>query len=334
MTILNALLPVFVTLLIGYLAAWRHDEDGKTATALNTMVMTFTLPLSLFAGTGTISRQELVENLPMMAALFVGLIVPFGIAFAVIRYGFKRPLGASALQALAISFPAVPFIGIPVLGSIFGPQAATITVAISGLGTNLIIVPISIVLLTLAVGNGEAAKADSGQPASSSPPKSTNDPGKQGKAKPSVGSIILSALEEPVVWAPVLAVVFVLIGITVPKPLVSSLQLLGATTSGISLFASGIILRAQTPTISLPIAASVLGRLVVVPGLALVLLPLCGIVGKARSESVVALAMPCAVMLIILSVRYHIAEKENASVLLYSYIFSAASMALAVLLTK
>lgn len=75
MTIISALLPVFVTLLIGYLAAWRHDEDGKAATALNKMVMTFTLPLSLFAGTVTISRNELVQNLPMMAALFVGLIV-------------------------------------------------------------------------------------------------------------------------------------------------------------------------------------------------------------------------------------------------------------------
>ncbi len=336
MTIINALLPVFVTLLIGYLAAWHHDEDGKTATALNKMVMTFTLPLSLFAGTVAIARKELVQNLPMMAALLVGLVVPFGVALAVIRYGFKRRLGESTLQALAISFPAVPFIGIPVLGSIFGAQAATITVAISGLGTNLIVVPISIVLLTLAAGNGEGAKADSGRPASSAATGKNSDAGEQpkGQSKPSAGKIILSALKEPVVWAPVLAVVFVLVGIAVPKSLVNALQLLGATTSGISLFASGIILRAQTPTFSMPIAASTLGRLIVVPSLALVLLPLFGIVGKARSESVVALAMPCAVMLIILSVRYHIAEKENASVLLYSYIFSAASMALAVLLTK
>ena len=336
MTIINALLPVFVTLLIGYLAAWRHDEDGKTATALNKMVMTFTLPLVLFAGTVTISRKELVQNLPMMTALTVGLLVPFGVALAVIRYGFKRPLGESTLQALAISFPAVPFIGIPVLGSIFGAQAATITVAISGLGTNLIIVPISIVLLTLAVGNGEGAKADGGQPASSAATEKISISKEQtkDKGKPSGGNIILSTIEEPVVWAPVLAIVFVLVGIPVPKPVVTSLQLLGATTSGISLFASGIILRAQKPTISIPIAASTLGRLVVVPGLALVLLPLFGIVGKARSESVVALSMPCAVMLIILSVRYRIAEKESASVLLYSYVFSAGSMTLAVLLTR
>ena len=80
--------------------------------------------------------------------------------------------------------------------------------------------------------------------------------------------------------------------------------------------------------------AGTLGRLAVVPGLAFLLLPLAGLTGKPMSESVVALAMPSAVMLIILSVRYRVAEKESASVLLYTYVLSALSMAAAVLLTK
>jgi predicted permease len=43
--------------------------------------------------------------------------------------------------------------------------------------------------------------------------------------------------------------------------------------------------------------------------------------------------MPCAVMLVILSVRYKIADQESASVLFYGYLFSAVSMAPVVLLT-
>ena len=43
--------------------------------------------------------------------------------------------------------------------------------------------------------------------------------------------------------------------------------------------------------------------------------------------------MPCAAMLINFSVRYEIAEKESASVLSYSYLFSAVSMTSAVLPT-
>jgi Membrane transport protein len=106
-----------------------------------------------------------------------------------------------------------------------------------------------------------------------------------------------------------------------------------STTSGVSLFASGIILRALIPTVSFPIVVSTVLRLAVVPALAFFVFPLAGVTGKALSDSVVALAMPCAVMLIILSVRYKIAERESASVLFYSYLFSAVSMTFAVLLT-
>lgn len=312
--VINALLPVFVTLMLGYFAAWHHDNDGKFAVTLNKMVMTYTLPLSLFAGTVIMSAGDLVANVPMVATLFTGLAAPFGVVLIVARYMFRRGLGESTLQAVAIGFPAVPFIGIPVLGSIFGAQAATLTVAISGLATNLIIVPFSIILLSIAtVGDAKESEAASD--------------------KPATGSIIVSSLKEPVVWAPVLAVALVFTGVVLPNPFVSSLQLLGSTTSGVSLFASGIILRAQTPTLSIPIVMSTLGRLAVVPGLALLLLPLAGVTGKPMSEAVVALAMPSAVMLIILSAKYRVAEKESASVLLYSYVFSILSMTAAVLLT-
>jgi len=51
------------------------------------------------------------------------------------------------------------------------------------------------------------------------------------------------------------------------------------------------------------------------------------------SNSIVALAMRCGLMQIILSVRYKIAEKESASVLFYSYLSSPVSMTSVVLLT-
>jgi len=49
-TIVSALLPTVVTLLLGFFAGWHHDFDAKQATVLNSMVMLYPLPLSLFAG--------------------------------------------------------------------------------------------------------------------------------------------------------------------------------------------------------------------------------------------------------------------------------------------
>ncbi len=320
--ILNALLPVFVTLLLGYLAAWHHDDDSQAASVLNKMVMTFTLPLSLFAGTVTMSREQLVSNLPLVAVLFAGVVVPFALAVVVARYVFHRTLGESTLQAMAISFPAVPFIGLPVLGAIIGAQGATLAVAVAGLITNLAVVPVSIVLLSAAGGDGHQDGNDHG-------PQS----GKQEPAKPSVGGIILSSLEEPVVWAPILAVVLVLVGLRIPAPLVKSFQLLGAATAGVSLFASGIILRSQKPTVSMPIVVSTFCRLVLVPGLVLLPLHFLKLDHAVLRESVISLAMPCAVILVIFSLRYKTAQQESASVMLYSYLFSALTLAAAIVLT-
>jgi len=43
LAIVNALLPLFVTVLPGYFAAWHHDADSALAKALNGMVMTYAL---------------------------------------------------------------------------------------------------------------------------------------------------------------------------------------------------------------------------------------------------------------------------------------------------
>jgi len=113
-----------------------------------------------------------------------------------------------------------------------------------------------------------------------------------------------------------------------------SLQLLGSTTSGVSLFASGINLRALTPAVSIPIVASTASRL-------------CG-----RSRSGVLRASPgrrgrggherlgCGARHATHGDADHparpihkIAEKESASVLSYNYLFSAVSMTSAVLLS-
>ena len=324
-TIINALLPVFVTLLLGYFAAWHHDVDGRAASILNKMVMSYSLPLSLFAGTVTMSRDQLVSNLPLVLALFVGVVIPFAVMVVAAKYVFRRGLGESTLQALAISFPAVPFIGLPVLGAIIGAQGATLTVAVAGLITNVAIVPAAIILLSAATAGNQDPTKEAGQ-----------NPGISAGAasRPSIGSIVLSSLEEPVVWAPILAIALVFIGLKIPEPLVKSFQLLGSATSGVSLFASGVILRSQKPTVSRPIVISTLCRLVVVPSLALLLLPLLKLNAAAMRESVLALAMPCAVILVILSVRYKTAEQESASVMLYSYVFSALTLAAAIVITR
>ena len=105
--ILGALLPVIVTLALGMLAGWRRDEDTQAAESLNRMVLVYALPLALFAGTITVSRQELISEWPLLVALLAGIVLPFVAAFLVDRTVFGRSMEAAALQAMAFGFPAI-----------------------------------------------------------------------------------------------------------------------------------------------------------------------------------------------------------------------------------
>ena len=112
-TIVGALVPVVVTLLLGILAGWRGDQDANAAAAFNRIVLVYALPLLLFAGTATTSHKALAGELPLAGALLVGLLAPFGAAYLTARFVFRRDASASALQALSFGFPAIAFIATP-----------------------------------------------------------------------------------------------------------------------------------------------------------------------------------------------------------------------------
>jgi malonate transporter len=62
-TILSALLPMVITFLLGFVAAWRHDFESKDASTLNRMVLLYAVPLALFAGTVTTSPRALSQDI-------------------------------------------------------------------------------------------------------------------------------------------------------------------------------------------------------------------------------------------------------------------------------
>ena len=76
MTVIGALLPVIVTLLIGVVAAWHHDFDAKQATVLNRMVMLYALPMLLFSGMVAIPRDQLTGDASLAAVIVIAMTLP------------------------------------------------------------------------------------------------------------------------------------------------------------------------------------------------------------------------------------------------------------------
>src|ERR1700722_14587890 len=111
-TIVGSLLPVVVTLLLGFVAARRHDFSKQHAAILNRLALRYALPLMLFVGTVNTSRAELREGMPLLLA------------------------------------PFVPFMGPATLGSPFG-RAGGIPTATGSLVINLTVVPATVLFLTM-----------------------------------------------------------------------------------------------------------------------------------------------------------------------------------------
>ena len=53
---LEVLLPIFVTMLLGYGAAWHHHFDEKQVPVLNKMVLLYAVPMSVSVGILKTSR--------------------------------------------------------------------------------------------------------------------------------------------------------------------------------------------------------------------------------------------------------------------------------------
>ena len=193
-TIVTALLPIVVTLLLGYFAGLRHDFSQDQASVLNRMVMLYALPLLLFTGILSTPLSEISKSMDVFLWISVGMVGGFILVFLISRFIFKSDSKVAALRAIAIAGPAVPFVGTPVLGVLF-PIDADLAIAAGSILMNLIQVPLALVFL---VGNGGTAGE------------------KKSPLQIAFGSI-KNAVLQPVVWAPILAFVLLLIGLDMPE---------------------------------------------------------------------------------------------------------------------
>ena len=312
-TILSALAPIIFTLLLGFVAAWRHDFGPKEASVLNRMVLLYAVPLALFIGTVGTPRADLAQDIAFVVAIFAAIVGLYALVFLLFRFVFRFSLSESVLAALAASAPAVPFMGPAILGDLFG-KASAVVIAIAALIINLVVVPITILGLALGRTIGTTA-----------PPAASHS---------AFAEKLLETVKEPIVWAPVLAFVLVLCNVRIPSIADHGLSLLGQASGGVALFASGIMLAAYKIEIDLTALLLALLKNIVQPALVLVGLLSLGYSAPIVPEAVLTTAIPVMPIVIVLAVQYHVSEARAASALFLSVIGSIFTMGVFIALTQ
>ena len=142
------------------------------------------------------------------------------------------------------------------------------------------------------------------------------------------GAALLNAVRQPLVLAPLLAVLLVLAGIPIPTVVLEPLGLIAHANSGVAVFAAGLLLAANRPRLDREVAWNSLVKLVLVPGSMLAGGLWIGLPGNRLEELVLLAALPTLFTGVVLAGRYRVyVEPASSTMIVTSIAFAAAAPA-------
>lgn len=282
--ILYAIVPIVVVMLAGFISGKKGIFTGEDAKKFNKVVLDYALPAALFVSIVQASREDLAKDLKLSLVSLVGIMGCFMLVYFVFRYCFKKNTGAdAAVSALISGSPTIGFLGFAVLEPIFGTTpAVALVVAIVGIVVNAVGIPVGLSLMN--------ASLEQQQPGSTK---------KESAWKP-----VIHALEQPVAWAPILAVVLVLCGLHWPAWASPSFNLIAKANASMAVFSAGITLSAIKFTFNSQVVVGSIMKMMLMPLIVLVLGMVCGMDAMNLKMLVVAAALPPAFSGIIIADEY------------------------------
>ena len=281
--ILYAIVPIIVVMLAGYISGKKGIFSGDDAKKFNKVVLDYALPAALFVSIAQASREMLAHDIKLSLVSLIGIMACFMLVYFVFLM-FKKNTGAdAAVSALISGSPTIGFLGFAVLEPIFGTNpSVALVVAIVGIVVNAVGIPVGLSLMN--------ASLEKQQPGSAQ---------KQSAWKP-----VIHALEQPVAWAPILAVVWVLVGIPWPDWASPSFNLIKGANASMAVFSAGITLSAIKIQINWQAVLGSILKMVVMPLVVLILGLLWHMDPLNLKMLVVAAALPPAFSGIIIADEY------------------------------
>lgn len=281
--ILYAIVPIIVVMLAGYISGKKNIFSGDDAKKFNKVVLDYALPAALFVSIVQADREMLAADLKLSVISLVGIMACFMLVYFVFRL-FKTNTGAdAAISALISGSPTIGFLGFAVLEPIFGTTpTVALVVAIVGIVVNAVGIPVGLSLMN--------ASLEKEQPGSAK--------------KQSAWAPVLHALAQPVAWAPILAVVWVVVGIPWPDWASPSFNLIKGANASMAVFSAGITLSAIKININWQVVLGSILKMVVMPAVILALGLLFSMDPLNLKMLVVAAALPPAFSGIIIADEY------------------------------
>ena len=291
--LIKDILPIFVIMFLGYMAGKEGVFKTEDSKVLNKLVLTYALPAALFVSIVKADSAMLFDDLKLTIVSLVVITGMFLWAYFSCYKFFKHTKSEAAVCALISGSPTIGFLGFAVLEPIYGATATTgLVVAIVSIVVNAINIPIGLALMNS--GHGAVAKGAK-------------------KSNP-----VIDALKEPVCWAPILAVILVLLDIKFPVILDPNFELIAKANSGVAVFAAGLTLSGMKFQLDKEVVYNTIQKLVLMPAALLVVGMLFHMEGDKLQMMVLAGALPPAFSGIIIGNQNQLYERTGTSSLAFS----------------
>ncbi|MFT7059618.1 MAG: putative permease, partial [Pseudorhodobacter sp.] len=135
--LLEVILPVFLVLGFGYLAAWRGWISQAAVDGLMGFVTNFGLPLLLFRSIADLDLSKTLD-IGLLVSFFAGALGAFWLAYLAARFVFSR----NAVDAVAIGFAGMfsnsLMLGVPITERAYGADALAANYVITAFHAPLI----------------------------------------------------------------------------------------------------------------------------------------------------------------------------------------------------
>lgn len=292
--LIKDILPIFVIMFLGFWAGKSKAFSYDNAQIFNKLVLNYALPAALFVSIVKADRRMLLGDLKLTIISFVVITAVFLWSYYSCYKLFKHTKSEAAVCALISGSPTIGFLGFAVLEPIYGATASTaLVVAIISIVVNAINIPIGLALM-----NAGSNKSDEQSSKKSNP--------------------VLSALAEPVCWAPILAVILVLLDIKFPAILDPNFELIAKANSGVAVFAAGLTLSGMKFQMDKEVAYNAVVKLLIMPAALLLVGWIFGMKSENLQMMVLAGALPPAFSGIIIGSRYQLYVRTGTSSLAFS----------------
>lgn len=219
-TILDTVLPFFALIFCGYVASRFRILDAPSAAGLNSFVFYFALPAFLFSLMSSSPIGE-VLNFPFILAYSSTSLVLFGLAAVGGKALFGIGKGEAAVLGLAAVLPNTGYMGIPLISTALGQEAA-LPIVVGLIVDGVLLIPIAMVIIT-------------------------SNKGATGSTLGNIGSTLADLTRNPIIVSIFAGLLFSAVGPDeLPGPIANFLDLLAAATGPCALFALGATLASRS----------------------------------------------------------------------------------------